>query len=326
MRAIWKGYVTFGLVTIPVGVGPAQHRNEVSFRTLSRKHMTPIKQKRWDPIEDAEVGSEDVVKGYEISKGRFIPIEDEELERFAAPREKTIDILQFVDLAEVDPVHYERAYWLEPQERAERPYALLVEAMQRTGRAAIGRFVLSTKEHLVLLRPVDGALALETLYYPEDIRSEDLHGILERLRDVEVRENELAMAEQLIEGLTEPFDAARYRNETRASLLDFLEAKAAGEEPVQVADTPEPAPVVDLMAALRASIEAAGARERPATPAEAEDDGDAAPAAGRGKGGARLRKVSGGKRAAEPAAPEAAEAEAAEEVAATPKRRTRKAS
>jgi DNA end-binding protein Ku len=338
MRAIWKGFISFGLVTIPVGVGPAQHRNDVSFRTLSRKHMTPIKQKRWDPIEDVEVGPEDVVKGYEIGKGRFVAVEDEELDRFAAPREKTIDILQFVDIGEVDPVHYERAYWLEPQERAERPYALLVEAMRRTGKAAIGRFVLSTKEHLVLLRPVDGALALETLYYPEDIRSEDLQGITERLQDVEVRDQELAMAEQLIDGLTEAFDPARYPNETRASLLDFLEAKAAGEEPVTMAEAPEPAPVVDLMAALRASIEAAGARERPAAAAaagaEEEEQAAATPAAARRRGSrtgakrqlsieeGKLRRVAGGKRAAAPAEPETEEQ--AEEAA--PKRRTRKAS
>jgi DNA end-binding protein Ku len=325
MRSIWKGFISFGLVTIPVGVGPAQHRNDVSFRTLSRKHMTPIKQKRWDPVEDAEVGPEDVVKGYEISKGRFVAVEDDELDRFAAPREKTIDILQFVDIGEVDPVHYERAYGLEPQERAERPYALLVEAMRRSGKAAIGRFVLSTKEHLVLLRPVDGALALETLYYPEDIRSEDLRGITERLQGVEVRDQELAMAEQLIDGLTEPFDAARYPNETRASLLDFLEAKAAGVEPVAAAEEPEPAPVVDLMAALRASIEAAGARDRPAgAPAGADEEEPAEGDGGSARGSRTLRKVAGGKRAAAP--PE--EAEGAEEPAeeAAPKRRTRKAS
>jgi len=342
MRAIWKGFISFGLVTIPVGVGPAQHRNDVSFRTLTRKHMTPIKQKRWDPVDDVEVGPEDVVKGYEISKGRFISVEDDELDRFAAPREKTIDILQFVEIGEVDPVHYERAYWLEPQERAERPYALLVEAMRRTGKAAIGRFVLSTKEHLVLLRPVDGALTLETLYYPEDIRSEDLRGITERLQGVEVRDQELAMAEQLIDGLTEVFDPARYPNETRASLLDFLEAKAAGEEPVIAEEAPEPAPVVDLMAALRASIEAAGAREKPVAPpsAEAGDEEDRegeevaeAPKRGSRSGSKRqlsieegkLRKVAGGKRAAAPAEGAAAEEqEEAEEAA--PKRRTRKAS
>ncbi|MDX6647669.1 MAG: end-binding protein Ku [Miltoncostaeaceae bacterium] len=334
MRSIWKGFISFGLVTIPVGVGPAQHRNDVSFRTLSRKHMTPIKQKRWDPIEDVEVGPEDVVKGYEISKGRFVAVEEDELDRFAAPREKTIDILQFVDVGEVDPVHYERAYWLEPQERAERPYALLVEAMRRSGKAAIGRFVLSTKEHLVLLRPVDGALALETLYYPEDIRSEDLRGITERLQDVEVRDQELAMAEQLIEGLTEPFDAARYPNETRASLLDFLEAKAAGVEPAAAAEAPEPAPVIDLMAALRASIEAAGTRERASAgaPAEAVEDESAeeepAPARGRKRQlsieEGKLRRVAGGTRAAAPAEEAGGAAEQSEEAA--PKRRTRKAS
>jgi DNA end-binding protein Ku len=143
--------------------------------------LRPVRQKRWDVDRDVEVGPDEVVRGWEVAKGRYVPVEDEELERFAAPREKTIEVLQFVRAEEVDPVYYERAYWVEPQERAERPYALFVAALRRTGRAAIGRFVLATKEHLVLLRPFDGALALETLFYPEDIRMGDLHAIVERL-------------------------------------------------------------------------------------------------------------------------------------------------
>jgi DNA end-binding protein Ku len=329
VRAIWKGFVSFGLVTIPVSLGVAQQRHDVSFRTISRKSQVPVKQKRWDPELDIEVGPEDVVKGYEFAKGRYVTVEDEELERFAAQQEKTIEILQFVDLSEVDPVYFERAYWLEPQERAERPYALLIQAMEQTGRAALGRFVLSTKEHLVLLRPHDGALTLETLYHPEDLRISDHREISERVRGVDVREDELAMAEQLVESLTQPFDADRYANKTRIALLDFLQAKAEGEEPVAVEAPREPAAVVDLMAALKASLAAAG-----------EDEGDEqAPAArssatgrkGGGRGGkkdqlsieqGRLRTVPGGKRSAKVKA----EPEAEQEEAQPARRRSRKAS
>ena len=258
MRAIWNGFVSFGLVTIPVSVGLAQQRSDVSFRTLSRETMQPVKQKRWDPARDVEVGPDETVKGWEIAKGRYLPVEDAELERFAARQEKTIRILQFVELPEVDPVYFERAYWLEPQERAERPYLLLTRAMEKTGRAALGRFVLSTKEHLVLLRPAGGMLALETLYYPEDVRIRDQQEIIERLTGVDVADEELGMAEQLVEGLAKPFDPEAYPNETRHELLEFLEAKAAGTEIAEPEEVAEPAPVIDLMAALKASLAAAG--------------------------------------------------------------------
>ena len=261
MRAIWKGFISFGLVTIPVGIGLAQQRREVSFRNLSRESMVPVKQKRWDPVRDVEVGPDEMIKGYEVSKGRFVTVEEEELARFSAKQEKTIEILEFVDLADIDPVYFERAYWVEPQERAERPYALLLHAMERSGRGAIGRFVLSTKEHLVLVRAMDGALVIETLYYPEDIRTGEQRAIQERIAGVEVKPEELAIADQLIDSLTHEFDAAKYRNETRRALVEFLEAKADGQTPVIPDDIGEPAPVVDLMAALKASLAARGDAE-----------------------------------------------------------------
>ncbi len=256
MRAIWKGFISFGLVTIPVAIGNAQQRRDVSFRNLSRESLVPVKQKRWDPVKDVEVGPDDLVKGYEISKGRFVTIENDELERFAAKQERTIEILEFVDASEVDPVFYERTYWVEPQERADRPYALLLRAMERSGRAAIGRFVLSTKEHLVLVRAVGGALALETLYYVDDLRLGEREEIADRVAGIDIRDDELAMADQLIDALTHDFEADKYTNQTRAALLEFLEAKADGQEPVIPEDTSEPAPVVDLMAALKASLAA----------------------------------------------------------------------
>ena len=269
MRAIWKGFISFGLVTIPVGIGIAQQRREVSFRNLSRESMVPVKQRRWDPVRDVEIVPDDMIKGYEISKGRFVTVEEDELARFSANQEKTIEILEFVDLADIDPVYFERAYWVEPQERAERPYALLMRAMERAGRGAIGRFVLSTKEHLVLLRVMDGALVVETLYYPEDIRIGEHREIQDRVERVEVKDEELAIADQLIESLTRDFDATKYRNETRRALVEFLEAKADGQTPVIPEDLGEPAPVVDLMAALKASLAASGTttEESPAKPA-----------------------------------------------------------
>jgi DNA end-binding protein Ku len=289
MRAIWNGFVSFGLVTIPVSVGLAQQRSDVSFRTLARETGQPVKQKRWDPVNDREVTSDETVKGWEVAKGRYLPVEEGELEQFAARQEKTIRILQFVDASEVDPVFFERAYWLEPQERAERPYKLLMQAMEGKGRAAIGRFVLSTKEHLVLLRSSEGMLTLETLYYPEDIRLKDQNEIRDRLADVDVADAELQMAEQLVEGLARPFEPEAYPNETRKALLDFLHAKAEGTEIAEPEEAPEPAPVIDLMAALKASLAAAGG-------------GDAAPAAAEAPKkdeqldleGSRLRGVEGG--------------------------------
>ncbi len=260
MRAIWKGFVSFGLVTIPVNVGIAQDRRDPSFRTLVRDSMQPVRQKRWDPERDEEVRPEDTVKGWEYAKGRYVVVEEEELARFTPRQEKTVQILQFVELPEVDPIFFEKAYWLEPQERAERPYALLATALERTGRAAVGRFVLSTKEHLVLVRAVDGVLTLQTLYYPEDVRTEVSEEIRERVRGVEVSDAELTMAGQLVEGMTRPFDPQAYPNETRRAILELLEARAAGDETVAApAAAQEAAPVVDLMAALKASLEAANA-------------------------------------------------------------------
>lgn len=318
MRAIWKGFISFGLVTIPVGIGIAQQRKEVSFRNLSRESMVPVKQKRWDPVRDVEVGPDEMIKGYEVSKGRFVTVEEDELARFSAKQEKTIEILEFVDLDDIDPVHFERAYWVEPQERAERPYALLLRAMEKSGRGAIGRFVLSTKEHLVLLRAMDGALVIETLYYPEDIRVGEHREIQERVAGVEVKEEELAIADQLIESLTQEFDATKYRNETRRALVEFLEAKADGQTPVIPEDVGEPAPVVDLMAALKASLAASGSDEgaaeapRPARRRSSKDQLSIEDA--------KLRKVAGGRQEAD------ADASKEDEKPAATRTRKRKAS
>ena len=255
MRSIWKGTISFGLVNIPVAVGIATQRSDPKFRTLDRETLQPIKQQLFSPGRGEVVPREETVKGYEVSKDRYLPMSDEELEAVAVERRRTIDLVAFVDLDEIDPVFYDRTYYLEPGESAQKPYALLVEAMKRTGKAALGKIVMSSREHVVLLRPAGDTLVAELLFYPEDVRSKA--EIEERVGEVEVTDQELAMATQLVESLARPFEPKEFENEHKRELLALIERKLSGEE-VPVAAEPAPAePVPDLMAALRASIDQA---------------------------------------------------------------------
>jgi DNA end-binding protein Ku len=256
MRTIWNGSLSFGLVTIPVGLSVAQQRQEVSFRTLHRECGTPIKQKRWCPLHERDLEPDELVKGWEFAKGQYVVVEDSDLEAVDLKRSRSIELLRFVPLAEVDPLYFDRAYYLAPAAEpvGRRPYALLLRALHETGMAAVGKFVLWNKENLCLVRPLDGALALETLYYAEDIRSKA--EILEALEEVDVKAPELQMATQLVESLAGGFDPADYRNEHREELRAMLEAKLAGEEVVRPEPVPE-AEVIDLMDALKQSIAAA---------------------------------------------------------------------
>lgn len=256
MRTIWNGSLSFGLVTIPVGLSVAQQRQEVAFRTLHRECGTPIKQKRWCPLHERELEPDELVKGWEFAKGQYVLVEESDLEAVDLKRSRSIELLRFVPLAEVDPLYFDRAYYLAPASDpvGRRPYALLLRALHETGMAAVGKFVLWNKENLCLVRPLDGALALETLYYAEDIRSKA--EILEALEEIEVKAPELQMATQLVESLAGEFDPADYRNEHRGELRAMLEAKLAGEEVVRPEPLPE-AQVIDLMDALKQSIAAA---------------------------------------------------------------------
>ena len=270
MRAIWKGTISFGLVNIPIALGIATKRSDPSFRTLDAKTMQPIQQQLYSAARDETISRDETMKGYEISKGRYIPITDEELESVAVERRRTIDILAFVDMAEIDPVYYDRTYYIDPLEAAQKPYALLLEAMKQSGRAAIGKFVLTGKEHLVLLRPAGDALVMELLFYPEDVRSKD--EIEAKVRDAKVTQAELAMAEQLIDSLAKPFDPTEYENEHKRDLLKLIEAKAAGEDIPAPVEPAKPAAVPDLMSALKASLEQAQ-KDRPAPKKAAAKNG-----------------------------------------------------
>jgi DNA end-binding protein Ku len=267
MRTTWNGSVSFGLVNIPVGLAPATkasaRQSDVSFRLLHRECGTPIKQQRYCPFHERVVESDELVKGWEVSKGQFVQIEDADLEAIEQhDTSRSIEIGRFVRLAEVDPVYFDRTYFLVPAgaEAAKRPYVLLLEAMKDAEVAALGRFVLAGKEKLCLIRAKGDALALETLFVNEDVK--DQAEIDEAVATAEVRGPELDLAKQIISSLSGPFDPAELRSEYRESLRELLEAKLAGVE-IEVPESAEPAPVVDLMEALRASVAAASKKPAP---------------------------------------------------------------
>ena len=266
MRTTWNGSVSFGLVNIPVGLAPATkpaaRQSDVSFRLLHRECGTPIKQKRWCPVHERDVESDELVKGWEVAKGQFVMVEEADLEAIEQrDQSRSIEINRFVRLEDVDPIYFDRTYFLVPAgaEAARRPYVLLLEAMKEAGVAALGRFVLAGKEKLCLIRPMGEALALETLFVHEDVR--DHSEIDEAVAASDVREAELELAKQIIASLAGAFEPETLRSEYRESLRELLEAKLAGVE-IEVPEAGEPAPVIDLMEALRASVEAAAKSSR----------------------------------------------------------------
>ena len=271
MRTTWNGSLSFGLVSIPVGLAPATkpaaRQSDVSFRLLHRECATPIKQKRWCPTHDREVTQDEIVRGFEVTKGQFVIVEDADLEAIErADDSRSIEITRFVEQADVDPIFFDRTYFLVPAagEAQRRPYVLLLEAMRETGTAALGRFVRAGRESLCLVRAKDDTLALETLFLAEDVYSQA--EISEAVEGTAVKKSELDLARQVIESLAGEFEPSALVSEYRRDLKALLEAKMRGEEIV----APEPvevAPVIDLMEALKASV------------AAAKKQGDAAPAA-----------------------------------------------
>jgi DNA end-binding protein Ku len=266
MRTTWNGSLSFGLVSIPVGLAPATkpaaRQSDVSFRLLHRECSTPIKQKRWCPTHDREVSQDEIVRGFEVTKGQFIIVEDADLEALERVDDsRSIEITRFVNEGDVDPIFFDRTYFLVPASAAaqRRPYVLLLEAMRETGTAALGRFVRAGRESLCLVRAKDDALALETLFLAEDVHSQA--EISEAVEDTTVKKSELDLARQIIDSLAGDFEPEELTSEYRRDLKALLEAKLRGEEIVSAEPEEEVAPVVDLMAALKASV--AAAKKRP---------------------------------------------------------------
>ena len=265
MRTIWNGSISFGLVNIPIGLAVATQRTDVSFRTLHRECKTPIKQKRYCPVHERDVGPDEVVKGWEFVKGEYVIVEEDDLEAVALQRSNSIEILRFVQLEEVDPVFFDRTYYLAPAdaEAQRRPYVLLLRAMEDTGMAAIGKFVLWGKENLCLIRPQGNSLALETLFFAEDVRAK--RDIEDAVAESDVKDAELDLARQVIESISGEFEPEEFRNEYRDELRQMLEAKLAGHEIAKPEPAPE-TPVIDLMEALKASV--AETKKQPAAKKE----------------------------------------------------------
>ncbi|MXX19471.1 MAG: Ku protein [Dehalococcoidia bacterium] len=265
-RAIWKGVISFGMVSIPIRLFPATESKDIGFRQLRRDTNTRVRMLRWDPVEEQEVPYEEIVKGYEYAKDRYVIVDDEDLEKLPLPTKHTIELTAFVEEAEIDPVHYEKSYYLSPEDAGIKPYSLLIRAMQAKGLIAIAKVAIRTKERLCALRARGDQLILETLYYPDEIRDPG-----ESVAVDEVSEEEMEMARALIEMLEEPFDPEKYKDQYREALMTIINAKLEGQE-IATPEAAAPQPAVDLMAALRASVEAAMARK----------EGESAPAADNG--------------------------------------------
>jgi DNA end-binding protein Ku len=258
-RAIWSGSVSFGLVNVPVKLVSATSPKDVHFNQLHDVDHGRIQQKRVCSIDGEEVPFEHIVKGYDLGGGHYVTIEPEELAALDVPATRTIDIEEFVDLADIDPVYYERSYYLVPDGRAEKAYALLVETMSRTGKVAIGRFVLRTKQYLATLRAREGVLVLATMLFDDEvIPTADLD--VPTATSTAPSDREITMATQLVESLSAPFEPTNFHDDYREKVLTLIEAKAEGEV-IRAPAAPAPAaPVVDLAAALEASLKAAKQR------------------------------------------------------------------
>jgi DNA end-binding protein Ku len=269
-RAIWSGAISFGLVNVPVKLYSATSPKSVRFHQLSSKTGARIKQKRVDPTTDEEVAYEDIVKGYEITPDRYVLIEPDELEALDPKATKTIDIEDFVDLSEIDPIYYDHSYYLAPTTGGAKAYRLLLDAMRESGKVGIGRVVLRSKQQLAALRPTGDVLTLSTMLFGDEVLSPDRLDELDAVNESGASERELAMAQQLIDSLSREFDPSKYHDEYRERVLELIEKKAAGEEITVQPEAEEPSAAPDLMAALEASLAAVKSDssdpDKPATP------------------------------------------------------------
>lgn len=260
-KPLWTGSIAFGLVAIPVQLYPAIQAKDVRFNLLRQRDGQRVRQRYVVPDGDEEVSREDLVRGYEVEPERYVIVEDYELEALAPLARQTIRIGEFVNLADIDPIYFEHPYYLAPDEGAEKPYKLLLESLRRTGKAGLGTFVMRNKEYLAAVRPLGPVLCLETLYFADEVLDASE---LPRVEGIEVSERELALAQNIVETLSDRFEPAHYRDEYREAVLDLIQRKAEGREIVTQPAEAEPGRVVDLMEALEASLSEARRRKKSA--------------------------------------------------------------
>jgi DNA end-binding protein Ku len=252
-RSIWNGVITFGMVSIPVGLTTAVQEKDIRFHQIHSKCGSRIKQQKWCPHDEEVVPNDEIVRGYEYSKGSFVIMSDEDFEDVPVPTKHTIEVIAFVKAEEIDPIYYDTTYYLEAEEAGKKPFALLMKAIKSKGVQPLGKIALRQKESLCIIRAgADGGIMLETLFFPDEIRK----ATDQNLDSVKVDEKELKMANSLIEMLEEEFDPSQYQDEYRKALMERIEAKVEGKE-IQHAPEAAPAKVVDLMEALKRSLEEA---------------------------------------------------------------------
>jgi DNA end-binding protein Ku len=254
VRTIWKGAISFGLVSIPIKLFPATEHKDVKFRYLHKTCQAPIRYQRVCSACGQEVAQEDIVRGYEYEAGRYVIINEEDLEKVPDERSRSIDIIDFVNIEEIDPVYFDKTYYLSPGEVGEKAYTLLRAAMAETGKIAVAKVVIRSKESLAVIRGYKEILAMETIFYPDEIRDTAQLPGLER--NITLHDNELKMARELIENLATSFEPNKYDDEYRKKLIDLIHSKIEGEE-IAVPQAAQKGKVVDLMEALKASVEMA---------------------------------------------------------------------
>ena len=261
---VWKGHLTFGLVSFPVRLYSAARSESISFNQLHKHDGSRVKQVLFCQAEDKPIPRSEIVKGFEYEKDRYVVVEDEEIKKVAPSTAKVMEILEFVKADDVDPIYLETSYYMAPDEAGEKPYALLFEALNNTGYAGVAKIAMHNREHIVILRPGKNGVLMHTMYYNHEIRQVDEF----RTDRTLVKEKELALATNLIQALAADFDASKYTDEYRDNLLRMIEQKKAGEE---VVATPEPkeSKVIDIMEALKASLAAAKKPAASATASEA---------------------------------------------------------
>jgi DNA end-binding protein Ku len=248
--SVWSGYLTFGLISMPVRLFSGARGNHISFNMLHRTDNTRVKQQLWCPHDERVVERSEIVKGYEYRKGEYVIVEPEEIKKIEPKTAKAMEILEFVKASDVDPIYFESSYFLVPEEAGRRPYALLCQALQETDYVAIAKLTMHNREYTVFLRPYNGGMMLHTMYYSDEVRQLEGFGRPE----VELKDAEVKVAHQLIEALAGKFEPEKYHDTFEENLKTLIKARLEGREVTEVEKPRKPAPVVDLMAALKESL------------------------------------------------------------------------
>ena len=270
--SVWTGYLTFGLISMPVRLFSGARANHVSFHMLHRDDHVRVKQQLVCPEEDKVVGRDEIVKGYEFRKGEYVIIEPEEIKKIEPQTAKTMEILEFVKSSDVDPVYFESSYYMVPEEAGRRPYALLTKALEESEYVAIAKLTMHNREYTVFLRPHEGGMMLHTMYYAEEVRQVEGFGA----PDVELKDAEVKVAHQLIEALATDWDPEKYHDNFQENLKKLIETKLEGGKVVEIDRPKKLAPVVDLMAALKQSLAEMEGKKKPAATTKAEPEAAAA--------------------------------------------------